>query len=110
MQFRVISTLPRSKEAMLIKDIMAAKLVVLSYPFGADEVALDNYLIQNYKTGLRACCLQLLFKLKATQLSATETLLVFQDEQSDLLARLITFGVDQLVGSRILVNALNAKF
>lgn len=110
MRFKVTSTLPRTKEALLVKNILSAKVVILSYQFGADEIALDNYLLQNFKIGLRACCLRLIFKLNATQISATETLLVFKDDESDLLARIITFGVDQIAGSKILTDALNAKF
>jgi hypothetical protein len=72
------------------------------------EVILNNYLIENYKLTLKNACLLLLANLQFSTGEENEIIFFFKDEKHDKLARIITYGIDNISGSQILKTALSA--
>lgn len=69
---------------------------------GANEIALNNYLLQRYKKSLQDCCLQLINQSTISRISKKEYRITFLAPSDDNLASLITFGNSNLQGSDIL--------
>jgi hypothetical protein len=109
MFFRFVSKNPIPKVQFFQYSIQNAKLKVIAFPIGAEELLLDDYLKKHFNLGLKPTCLNLLNKLKANQVSNTELIFVFTDEKAEELANFITYGDGYLGGSQILVHALSSK-
>jgi hypothetical protein len=109
MFFRVQSKNALPKNQLFALSIQKAKAQIVMFPIGAEEVLFDDYLKKHYKTGLKQTCFNLLNKLKAEQVSETEILFIFIDDEADKLASFITYGDGFRQGSEILVNALTRK-
>lgn len=109
MQFRVQTKMTVTKTQLFAFSIQNAKAKVIAFRMGAEEILMHDFLTKHYKVGLKAMCLHLLDKLKAEQISDTELLFIFVDEESDKLASFITYGDGNLSGSEILINALTRK-
>ena len=76
---------------------------------GATEVQLEEHLLKAYGLGLKPMCFALLDKLQVSQVSDSELLFTFIDNDADKIARLITYGNGTIDGSQILVQALVRK-
>lgn len=109
MQFRIITKNPVTKTQILAFSIQDAKMRIIAFRFGAEEILIDNMLKTKYKTGLKPTCLNLLNKLQAHQVSDTEILFTFIDEEADKLASFISYGDGNLSGSKILIQALTHR-
>lgn len=87
-----------------------ARRFILFYRFGANEVKLNNYLIEKYKMPLIQACLVILQKSTiSTNLVDDELIITFKDKDIDKLATLITYGNGALQGSKILRYAFITK-
>jgi hypothetical protein len=109
MLFRVQTKVPITKVQFFAFSIQNAKQKIVSFKFGANEVLLDNYLKEKFNIGLRPMCFGLLNKLQPAQITDTELIFTFIDDNSDKLASFITYGDGKLEGSQILTQALTRK-
>jgi hypothetical protein len=81
-----------------------AKKYVLQYSFGADELLLDKFLRQNYHISLKELCLTIINY--CTFYNDTQNIIVkILNKKYDNLATLITYGNEQVFGSKILQEA-----
>ena len=85
---------------------LAAKTIILKYPFGAAETILDKYCIEHYRLPLRYLCLKVLFSLRAMSDKDGKIVWKTPTEKYDKIARLITYGDGIMQGSQILRTAL----
>lgn len=106
MLFRVKSKNPLSKVSLFSYSIQNARIKIIAFRCGAEELLLEKQLMERYKMRLKAACLYLLNKLTVNQVSETELVYTFKDEESDKLASYITYGDGNISGSNILVQAL----
>lgn len=109
MQFRIQSRLPLSKVLFYNLCIRDAKASIVRFKMYANELIIDSFLKKHYSKGLKPICLQLVDKLIPNQISDNELLFTFVDEEADQIARLITYGDGQMLGSKILIQALTRK-
>lgn len=91
-----------------LKTLVRARSLISLYPMRGTEVILNNYLIENYKLTLKNACLLLLANLQFSTGEENEIIFFFKDEKHDKLARIITYGIDNISGSQILKTALSA--
>lgn len=91
-----------------LKILMRARSLISVYPMRGTEVILNNYLVENYKLTLKNICFLLLANLYFSPGEENEIILFFKDEKYDKLARIITYGIDNISGSQILKVALSA--
>lgn len=80
----------------------AATKRILLCNMGANEIALNNYLLKEYKKSLQDCCLQLISQSTILRISKKDYRVTFLTTPEDDLASLITFGNAGLQGSDIL--------
>jgi hypothetical protein len=106
MIFRLSGVNVADKPVINMRNIILAQRLILSYPFGMSERLLDAYLRDNIKKGLRDCCLEILLQLKASSNGNAEIIYTLTDDYLDKLAQLISCGVGNLGGSRILQEAI----
>ena len=86
--------------------LLDAYYVVKNYPIKATEVALDQYLQQQYKMSLKDMCIKLLLNLTFYGDASGDLILMFKDKKYDTIASLITYGNGAIPGSKILQIAL----
>lgn len=91
-----------------LKTLIRARSLISLYPMRGTEVILNNYLVTNYKLTLKNACFLLLANLKFSVGEENEIIMFFKDEKYDRLARIITYGIDNISGSQILKTALSA--
>ena len=85
-----------------LKTLVRARSLISLYPMRGTEVILNNYLVENYKLTLKNACLLLLANLQISTGENDEIIMFFKDEKYDKLARIITYGIDNISGSQIL--------
>ena len=90
-----------------LKTLVRARSLISLYPMRGTEVILNNYLIENYKLTLKNACFLLLANLQFSTGEENEIIFFFKDEKYDQLARIITYGIDDISGSQILKTALS---
>lgn len=90
-----------------LKTLVKARSLISLYPMRGTEVILNNYLVENYKLTLKNACFLLLANLQFSTGEENEIIFFFKDEKYDQLARIITYGIDDISGSQILKTALS---
>ena len=90
-----------------LKTLVRARSLISVYPMRGTEVILNNYLVENYKLTLKNACFLLLANLYFSPGEENEIILFFKDEKYDKLARIITYGIDNISGSQILKTTLS---
>ena len=83
-----------------------ARLKVLLLRAGAQEIALNNYLLKKYKINLRVLCLNIINNMQFMTDFENNIIAKTKNKDLDKLARLITYGNGQIQGSPILKWAL----
>ena len=78
-----------------------ARQNILIYTLRSDEIEINKYLLENYKSDLKSTCLKLMNNAKYIA-SMDELIIKFNTVEDDKLARLITYGDGKIRGSRIL--------
>ena len=96
-----------SESQLRTDTLLNAYFIIKNYSIHATELALDNYITQQYKTSLKDLCIKLLLSLTLYKDSEGNFLMLFKDPEHEKLARLITYGNGAIPGSRILQIALN---
>ena len=91
-----------------LKTLVRARSLISLYPMRGTEVILNNYLVENYKITLKNLCFLLLANLYFSTGEENEIIMFFKDEKYDKLARIITYGINNISGSQILQTALSA--
>lgn len=89
--------------------LMNAYNIIKFYPIYGSDITLNQYLITNYKMSLKDTCIQLLLNITFYKNPTGELILLFKDSYYDNLANIITYGTDQLRGSKILQTALKIE-
>lgn len=90
------------KSEVLIK----AYYLLKQYKLGAQELAIDRLIQQQYGLTLKDMCVQLLFDLSFYKNNKGDLILMFKSQKSNKIARLITYGNGAIPGSRILQLAI----
>lgn len=90
-----------------LKTIIRARSLISLYPMRGTEVILNNYLIETYKLTLKNACFLLLANLQFSTGEENEIIFFFKDDKYDKLARIITYGINDISGSQILKTALS---
>ena len=86
--------------------LLDAYYAIKSYPMHAADIALDNYIQQQFNTSLKNLCIKILLKLSFYANKDNDLILLFRNPKVDTIARLITYGNGALPGSKILQVAL----
>ncbi len=105
MFFNTHSDLYIEKRDHRVVDLKIIKIIIVKYPFKANEILLDRYCKQHFKKSLRAMCLYLISKLSISTAGYGNLIYTFKDEADDKIARLITYGNGKIAGSKILLHA-----
>lgn len=95
-----------TKEQLRTNALMNAYFVIKNFPLKAADIALDNYLQNQYKTDIKNLCIRLLLSLTFYNTDSGDIVLMFKNPKDDYLARLITYGNGAIPGSKILQIAL----
>lgn len=90
-----------------LKTLVRARSLISLYPMRGTEVILNNYLVENYKLTLKNACFLLLTNLQISTGEDNEIVMFFKEDKYDKLARIITYGIDNISGSQILKTALS---
>lgn len=102
----MVFTIPTSEyvtdEALKNRWLAGARRKIALYRFGADEIALDNYLLENYKITLKPLCLAIILNTKVVADKSGLLITQIQKPRFEKLARLITYGTGKINGSKIL--------
>lgn len=96
-----------SIEKLRTSTLINAYHIIRKYPLKASDIAMDNYLQQQYKTSLKDCCVKLLLNLTFYEDDTGNLILLFKNQKYDAMASLVTYGNGAIPGSRILQIALN---
>ena len=85
-----------------------ARRVILAWPMRATEIALDNYLKNNYNTSLKIVGMNLLLN---SSISTDGEFLVttFKDIRYDKIASFITYGNSEVSGCNMIRDAFRWK-
>lgn len=89
--------------------IINARIRILQYPFKATERLLDAYLQKKYKQTLKGYCLMIINNLKCQPNNEEELTLTLFNPRLDEIASLITYGNEEVQGSKILRFAIQGK-
>ena len=95
-----------STEQLRTSALLEAYYFIRNYPLHASELALDQYILQQYGSDLKNMCIKLLLSLTFYNNEAGDLVLIFKDPKYDKIARLITYGNGAIPGSNILKAAL----
>ena len=109
MFFKIQNTRYQSADQLKTNTLLNAYFIVKKYPIHASEVAIDNYIQQQYKTTLKNMCIKLLLSMSFYEDDDGNLILLFKDPKYDKIAQLITYGNGAIPGSRILQIALLKK-
>ena len=90
-----------------LKTLVRARSLISLYPMRGTELILNSYLVENYKITLKNLCLLLLANLYFSTGEENEIIMFFKDEKYDKLARIVTYGINDISGSQILKTALS---
>ena len=108
MFFKVNNKRYLSTEQLRTDTLLNAYFLIQNYSLHASDLAIDQFLQQQYKTTLKNMCIKLLLSLTFYKDSEGNLILLFKDQKYDKLARLITFGNGAIPGSHILQTALKS--
>lgn len=108
MLFKVTNKRYLSPEQLRTNTLMDAYFIIQSYPLHASDLALDNFIQQQYKCSLKNICIKILLNLTFYKDAEGNLILLFKDPKYDTLASLITYGNGAIPGSKILQIALNS--
>lgn len=106
MLFTISNKRRQSIEQLRANTLLNAYFIIQNYPLHASDLALENYLQQQYKTSLKNLCIKLLLNLTFYENELGDLVLLFKNPKYDKLASLITYGNGAIPGSRILQIAL----
>lgn len=106
MFFKIKNNRYQSVAQLRTNTLLNAYFIIKKYPIHASEVAMDNYLQQQYKTTLKNMCIKLLLSMSFYEDDEGSLILLFKDPKYDKIAQLITYGNGAIPGSRILQIAL----
>lgn len=106
MFFKVNNKRYLSTEQLRTDTLLNAYFLIQNYSLHASDLALDQFLQQQYKTTLKNMCIKLLLSLTFYKDNNDNLILLFKDPKHDKLASLITYGNGAIPGSRILKIAL----
>jgi hypothetical protein len=109
MFFRINNKHFLTTEQLRADTLLQAYYAIKTYPIHATEVALSQYIQQQYKKSLKDLCIELLLNLKFCKDDSGNLIALFDDKKYDDLASLITYGNGALHGCGILTTALNDK-
>ena len=95
-----------STEQLRTDTLLDAYYVIQNYPLRASDLAMDQYVQQQYKVSLKNLCIKLLLNLTFYKEDSGDLVLMFKNPKYDKIAGLITYGNGAIPGSNILQIAL----
>ena len=90
-----------------LKTLVRARSLISLYPMRGTEIILNNYLVENCELTLKNACFLLLANLQFSAGKENEIIMFFKEDKYDKLARVITYGINDISGSQILKTALS---
>lgn len=96
----------KSAEQLRTTALLNAYFIIKNYPLHASDMALDQFIQQQYDMSLKNMCIKLLLSLSFYKDNEGNLILLFKDPRYDKIASLITYGNGAIPGSRILQLAL----
>lgn len=99
-----------SRTYLKAKIKRTAKHAILLTSFGANEAALNEYMLEKYNKTLKTICIELVFRSEISADPDGNFILRFKTRADDTLAALITYGNGKLQGSKILRHALTQRY
>ena len=96
-----------STEQLRTNTLLNAYFIIKNYPMHASDLALDQFIQQQYKVSLKDLCIKLLLSLTFHKDAEGNLILLFKDSNYDKVARLITYGNGAIPGSKLLQIALS---
>ena len=105
MQF-VIKNIQANLQTFKYQLIRNAHLIIISHRITPGEIKLNQHLKENYKLDLKSACIYLLSKSKIYRDLDNNIIVLFPDKNDDKLASLITYGNNEMKGSKLLKLAL----
>jgi hypothetical protein len=107
MFFKIKNQRYLSTEQLRTDTLLNAYFLIQNYPLHASDLALSQFIQQQYKTSLKNMCIKLLLSLTFYKDAEGNLILLFKDPTYDKIASLITYGNGAIPGSKILQIALN---
>jgi hypothetical protein len=95
-----------SIDQLRAKTLLRAYSIIKNYELQPSDVAIDNYIKQQYKESLKNMCIKLLLNLTFYEDKEGNLVLLFKNPKYDVIASLITYGNGAIPGSKILRLAL----
>ena len=105
MQF-VIENIQANLQSFKYQLIRNAYLIIISHRLTPGEIKLNQHLKENYKLDLKSACIYLLSKSKIYRDLDNNIIVLFPNKDDDKLASLITYGNNEMKGSKLLKLAL----
>ena len=105
MQF-VIKNIQANLQAFKYQLIRNTHLIIISHRLTPGETKLNQYLRENYKLDLKSACIYLISKSKIYRDLDNNVIVLFPNKDDDKLASLITYGNNEMKGSKLLKLAL----
>lgn len=106
MLFTISNNRYMSIEQLRTNTLLNAYFIIKNYPLHASDLALDQFIRQQYKSSLKDMCIKLLLSLTFYKNNNGGLILLFKDPRYDKIAQLITYGNGAIPGSKILQTAL----
>ena len=106
MLFKIKNTHYQSIEQLRTNTLLNAYFIIRNYPLHAADLALEQFIKQQYKVTLKDLCIKLLLSMTFYNNEDGDLILLFKDPKYDKLASLVTYGTGAIPGSRILQIAL----
>jgi hypothetical protein len=108
MFFKIKNKRYLSTEQLRTNTMLDAYFLIQNYSLHASDLALDQFIQQQYKTTLKNMCIKLLLSITFYEDNDGNLVLLFKDPKYDKLASLITYGNGVIPGSKLLQIALNS--
>ena len=99
-------TTEKNKPIVLHNLFRWAFIKINNSKFGATEIILNNYCLENYNKDLRTICKIILLSTKFTSDNNGKIIGKIVDPKIDKLARFITYGNGKIKGSQIIKKSL----
>lgn len=107
MLFTIKNNRYMSVDQLRASTLLDAYYIITQYPMHASDLAIDQFIQQQYDTSLKNMCIKLLLNLTFYKDTDGNLVLLFKDAKFDKLARLVTYGNGAIPGSKILQIALS---
>ena len=100
--FFVIRSSSPKQDLAFYRARRKARLRLTLYRWGPTEILLSHYLQKNYKKTLMEACITILTNARFSMNYKQEIIVTIPNKELNAIAKIITYGTEQVSGSRIL--------